>query len=214
MFSSKLAVSLAIVAPLVSALTITTPSGWTSGGLANITWTAVAGDPQTFSIELVNTVFHNSFGIANNVQTGAMQITNLELPIVPPGDGYTMEFVNPGNISDINAVTGDFSIGATVSSSTSSLSSTSASGSASETSSSVSALSSGQSSSGFGTTVSGPSTTGASTGTGSSSSSTSSPSSSAFSNSGAVALGVSYAGLASYSVMAVAAFAGARLVGF
>ncbi|KLO04724.1 hypothetical protein SCHPADRAFT_808648, partial [Schizopora paradoxa] len=65
-----------------SALTITVPSNLTSAGPATISWTAVAGDPQSFSIFLTNADFHNTFGIANNVPTGAMTIS-LTLPVVP-----------------------------------------------------------------------------------------------------------------------------------
>jgi len=41
-------------------------------------------DRSTFSIELVNTVFHNSFAIANNVVPTSGTMT-IELPIVPVG---------------------------------------------------------------------------------------------------------------------------------
>ena len=74
---------LAIAAPLASALTITTPVGWTSADRVNVTWSAVNGDPQEFSIFLVNEAFHDTFGIANNVPPGAMEIDNLLLPVVP-----------------------------------------------------------------------------------------------------------------------------------
>jgi hypothetical protein len=41
-------------------------------------------DSPTFSFELVNEVFHNSFAIANNVEPtpGSLEVT---LPIVPAG---------------------------------------------------------------------------------------------------------------------------------
>jgi hypothetical protein len=74
----------ALVAPLVSALTIEAPTNPTSGGTVTINWTNAAGDPSTFSIELVNTVFHNSFAIANNVVPTSGTMT-IELPIVPVG---------------------------------------------------------------------------------------------------------------------------------
>ncbi|KAH8111860.1 hypothetical protein DFH11DRAFT_553244 [Phellopilus nigrolimitatus] len=211
MFFTKIAASLSLAVSLVSALSIQTPTNWTSGGPATISWTAVNGDTQTFSIELANTIFHNSFALANNVQTGALTL-NLELPIVPVGDGYTLEFVNIGNISDIFTQTGDFSIGATVSSSAASSSTASGSASASGSVSGTSTVpANSASSSGFGTTNTVASGTNSVTGTASSSGS--SASSSAFS-SAAVALGVSHANLAGYAVMAAAALAGARLVGF
>ncbi|KAI9513102.1 hypothetical protein F5148DRAFT_1158736 [Russula earlei] len=94
------ALSAILFFPLVSALTFTTPSNVTSGGSTTISWTPDAGDPQVFSLELLNTVFHNSFAIANNVQTATGQIT-VNLPIVPTG---VRQFVAP--LHDINAVVG------------------------------------------------------------------------------------------------------------
>ena len=77
--------TLALLIPFVRALTIDTPTNLTSGGPAHITWTTAAGDPPTFSLELVNAdVFHNSFAIANNVNPSTGSI-DLVLPIVPSG---------------------------------------------------------------------------------------------------------------------------------
>lgn len=76
--------TLAVLLPFVNALTLNTPASLTSGGQATITWTTTAGDPP-FTLELVNAVqFHNSFGIANNVDP-SLQTINLTLPIVPAG---------------------------------------------------------------------------------------------------------------------------------
>ncbi|TFK56827.1 hypothetical protein OE88DRAFT_60676 [Heliocybe sulcata] len=91
-FCSRCSPSLAILVPFVSALTLNAPSGLSSGGPATITWTSESTDPP-FSIELVNTVFHNSFAIANNVNPTLNSMT-IALPIVPVGDGYTLEAVN------------------------------------------------------------------------------------------------------------------------
>ncbi|KDR85922.1 hypothetical protein GALMADRAFT_132548 [Galerina marginata CBS 339.88] len=123
---------LALVAPLVSALTLDVPQNPTSGGSITIKWNSAPNDPDSWSFELVNTVFHNSFAIANNVNPTAGQLT-LTLPVVPVGDGYTLEAVNVGNIDDIFATSAGFSIGAN-SASVSSAPSTS--GSASKSSSS------------------------------------------------------------------------------
>jgi len=112
---SKLCLFAAIVAPLASALTLQVPVGPTSGGQVTIKWASDAGDPDTWSLELVNTVFHNAFAIANNVDPAPQQLT-ITFPIVPVGDGYTLEAVNVGNISDIYATSPSFSIGATSSS--------------------------------------------------------------------------------------------------
>lgn len=73
---------LALVLPLVHALQLSTPTNVASGGSVTITWTPAAGDPAVFSVYLVNTVFHDNFGVANNVQSSAGTLT-LQLPIVP-----------------------------------------------------------------------------------------------------------------------------------
>ncbi|KZT30980.1 hypothetical protein NEOLEDRAFT_1083611 [Neolentinus lepideus HHB14362 ss-1] len=77
---SKLSVA-AVLVPFVSALTLNTPTGLSSGGPATITWTSEPTDPP-FSIELVNTAFHDTFAIANNVNP-LMNTISLNLPSVP-----------------------------------------------------------------------------------------------------------------------------------
>jgi hypothetical protein len=101
-------------APLSSALTIDTPTNWTSGGQAVISWENAQGDPSTWSFELINVVFNDAFAIANNVDPSSSPLT-IELPIVPAGAGYTLEAVNIGNITNVYATTASFSIGGTVS---------------------------------------------------------------------------------------------------
>jgi len=68
--------------PLVFALTINPLTGATTGGTVTITWSATNTDPPYFSIELVNPAFHNTFAIANNVQTSLGELT-IQLPQVP-----------------------------------------------------------------------------------------------------------------------------------
>ncbi|EDR01117.1 uncharacterized protein LACBIDRAFT_312424 [Laccaria bicolor S238N-H82] len=159
---------LAFVAPLVSALTVSNPTNPTSGGQMTISWTTAAGDPDSFSIELINTSFNNAFAIANNVDPSTGSIT-LTLPVVPVGAGYTIEFVDIGDINKVYTTSGSFSIGAnsasstsastaasssgtskastaTTSSGSSSAHSTSTSGSVSSTSTSISSTSAGSSS--------------------------------------------------------------------
>lgn len=119
----KLSLFATFVAPLVSALILQTPTNPTSGGQMTIMWTSENGDPSTWSFELLNPDFHDSFAIANNVDPSPQQLT-LTIPIVPVGGGYSLEAVNIGNISDIYATTPSFSIGATSSSSLSSGAST------------------------------------------------------------------------------------------
>ncbi|KAH0825976.1 hypothetical protein J3R83DRAFT_7571 [Lanmaoa asiatica] len=106
--------TLALALPLVSALTINPLVGATTGGTVTITWTASTTDPATFSIELVNTAFHNQFAVANNVPTAQGQIT-IQLPQVPVD-----------NINTVYSQSGDFSVGAASSASTTAASTTAA----------------------------------------------------------------------------------------
>ncbi|KAF9476927.1 hypothetical protein BDN70DRAFT_896937 [Pholiota conissans] len=115
---SKLSL-LSLVLPLVSGLVLEIPKNPTTGGSVTIHWTNEQGDPSTWSFELINTAFNDAFAIANNVDPSPSALT-LTLPIIPVGDGYTLQAVNIGNISDVFASTGDFAVGAA----TTSLSST------------------------------------------------------------------------------------------
>ncbi|KAL5519585.1 hypothetical protein ACEPAH_1268 [Sanghuangporus vaninii] len=214
MFFAKLSASLALIAPLVSALTIETPTGLTSGGPATINWTAVQGDTQTFSIELINNAFNRQFALANNVETGSLTIS-LTLPIVPLSTtaDYTVQFVNIGNLTDVFAESAPFAISESVSSATSSTASASASASVSASASASASLTSAVSTSAIGTTRSAASASSTGTGTSTGTDTAAVGSSTAFDN-GAVSLGLSNTNLASFAVMAVAAVAGARFVGF
>ncbi|KAF8730544.1 hypothetical protein AX14_005479 [Amanita brunnescens Koide BX004] len=185
---SKLAI-LALVAPLACAtISIQPPVNAASNSPITITWTSNAPgtDPPVFSIELVNLVFHNSFAIANNVQTTQGSLT-LTIPTVPVGDGYSIEFVNISNINDIFAQTGQFSVAPASSVTRASSTGTAASGS-SAGSVSVTATGVPSTSSGFGTT-----------------SSTTTATSSSFN--GAVSRSSN-----SYTVLALSAFAGVALL--
>jgi len=106
---------LALVAPLASALVVQIPENPTSGGQITIRWTNEPNDPETWSFELLNTVFNNAFAIANNVNPSASELT-LTLPVVPVGDGYTLAAVDIGDINSVYASTGSFSIGPATSS--------------------------------------------------------------------------------------------------
>ncbi|KAF8551098.1 hypothetical protein OG21DRAFT_328578 [Imleria badia] len=117
--------TLALALPLVSAFTFGSTSGWTAGATVTITWTASTTDPTTFSIELANPSYHNSYAIASDVPTANGQIT-ITLPQVLPGDGYSLQAVSISNVNDIIYQSpGTFVIGATSSSSASDASTTS-----------------------------------------------------------------------------------------
>ncbi|KIJ66577.1 hypothetical protein HYDPIDRAFT_174620 [Hydnomerulius pinastri MD-312] len=128
--------ALALALPLVSALTLNTPTGATTGGVVTITWTASTTDSPYFTLEMVNTAFHNTFAIANNVQTSLGTMT-IELPQVPVGDGYTLEAVATNNVNQIYAQSGDFAVGAQTTPSTT-MASTTATGSTASSASTAS----------------------------------------------------------------------------
>ncbi|KAI6139996.1 hypothetical protein BKA82DRAFT_4220139 [Pisolithus tinctorius] len=114
MFAQILAIALAL--PFVSALTLVAPTGATTGGSVTLTWQATSTDPAYFTFQLVNPVFHDTFAIANNVQTSLGTLT-LQLPQVPVDTNYQLEAINPSNVNDVYATSSTFSIGAATSSS-------------------------------------------------------------------------------------------------
>ncbi|KAH9969132.1 hypothetical protein BC827DRAFT_1168006 [Russula dissimulans] len=111
-FNSSLASSAIFFLPFVSAITFETPSNITSGGPATINWTPDSTDPDTFSLELVNPIFHNAFAIANNVRTAPEQLT----------DNYQIEAVQISNINDVFGKSSAFTIAPTVTTTSSSAS--------------------------------------------------------------------------------------------
>ncbi|KAG6380538.1 hypothetical protein JVT61DRAFT_4897 [Boletus reticuloceps] len=205
MFAKLSALLLAL--PFVAAtITVGTPDGWTTGGTVTFTWTAATTDPSTFSIELVNAAFHDTFAIANNVQTVNGQLT-VELPQVPVTAGYTLSFFAPNDVNNVYAQTGSFTIGgATTSSATAaSTSSTSATSSASSMSFSTPSVTA--------TIISSPAsvsvpTTGTGTGTGTNTAATSTPSS--FNSSGATSFKL--AGVVPAAALVLSVVAGAVMV--
>ncbi|KAI0347987.1 hypothetical protein BDW22DRAFT_39938 [Trametopsis cervina] len=130
--------TLAALAPFVNALTFTVPNNITSGGTVTITWTQASGDPDVWSLFLVNQVFHNTYGIANNVKNSDGTLT-LNLPAVPVEGGYTLEATNITDVNQVFTTSNSFSIAAPVSTSASSTiaSTASSSGSVAPTSGST-----------------------------------------------------------------------------
>ncbi|KAI0803174.1 hypothetical protein BC629DRAFT_1492291 [Irpex lacteus] len=118
--------TVALLSSVANALTFSTPTDVHSASPVTITWTPSDGDPSNWSLFLVNTAFHNTFAIANPVNNSAGTLT-VTLPAVPVEDGYTLEATQIGNISQVVASSGSFSIAAPLSSSSSVASSTAAS---------------------------------------------------------------------------------------
>jgi len=154
--------ALALLAPLVAGeIVLSVPKAPTSQGTVTITWTSLATDPQTFSLELLNPSFNDAFAIANNIITTSGSIT-LTLPVVPVGDNYQLNAVNIGNINDVYASTSSFSIGASPSSASSAASSTTTGHTGTSTAGSstgVSVTSNNLTTSAFGSTISGSAAT-------------------------------------------------------
>jgi hypothetical protein len=197
--------TLALLAPLVLAeITIDAPKNPVSSGSITVNWHSdPAVDPPVFQLYLFNEVFHDNFGIANNVDRSLNSIT-LVLPVVPAGDGYTIKAVALDNVGNVFGSSPNFYIGETTASSTPSSTKFSTSSHASSstqlgstTSGSPSMTTSKSSTSGFGSTFK-PSTTSTDT------SGSASESAGASESSGAAALGVKKSIAASYSAFAVA----------
>ncbi|KAI0031241.1 hypothetical protein K488DRAFT_71545 [Vararia minispora EC-137] len=130
---------LAALIPLAAALTLNTPGSSQAGESITISWTSATGDPNAFTLELVNApVLLNAIAIANNVPTSQGSVS-LTLPIVPSANDYTVQAVNVGNISDIFGQTSNFAIAAAPSAASTTPSSTASVGTLSSASSTVSA---------------------------------------------------------------------------
>ncbi|KAF8641092.1 hypothetical protein AX17_000735 [Amanita inopinata Kibby_2008] len=194
---------LALVAPLVHAtINIQLPTPVRSASSFTVKWTSDATDPGLFSFELNNEVFHNSYAIANNVQTTQGSLT-IALPIVPIGGGYTLQAVNITNINDVYGETGQFNIEEAVSSSEAPTRSGSA-GTVAVTTRPPMATTGG----GFGTTMTGATNAGgAATGSAASGSGTASSAPTGFNN-GAT----SKFGAGSYAAMALSGIAGVAML--
>ncbi|KZT58311.1 hypothetical protein CALCODRAFT_242167 [Calocera cornea HHB12733] len=142
--------------PLIRALTITAPTtgqGWTGNQTVQITWSSIAGDPATFSIELSRPnqnlgPYGGSLAVGNNVPTANGEFT-FELPQVPPGDGYELQFVNISDINIVYATSGLFTVteNDTVTSTTSASSMTASTGTGTSSAVTSSSMTSGSSSS-------------------------------------------------------------------
>ncbi|KAG1742674.1 uncharacterized protein EDB91DRAFT_1247486 [Suillus paluster] len=96
---ARLATLATLALPLVSAtLTLNTP-------------TDAKSDPARFNMEMVNGNYNSQSDLANNVQTSEGIIT-VTLPVMPAGDGYTIDAVDTGNINSVYATTGDLKVAA------------------------------------------------------------------------------------------------------
>ncbi|KAG6891630.1 hypothetical protein C0992_001315 [Termitomyces sp. T32_za158] len=211
----------ALVAPLAHALTLNIPQNPVSDGTVTISWTTQAGDPDFFTIELINQQFNNAFAIANNVNTGSLS-TTLVLPVVPVGGGYTLNAVDVGNINNVFSSTGSFSIGQnpdsnvpTVAASTTvpSASATkppSAGVTASNSAATGTASHASGSNSAFGSTVTSPSAGASNAASAASAGASNSASATPLNDNGALAFGANKAALAG---VLLSALAGAVVVG-
>jgi len=133
---------LAALAPVASALTITSPTsgGWTGNSSVLISWTYTQDDPS-FSVELGNPKIQSGLlaqgpiAVANNIAANTQSFT-FELPVLPPGDNYFVAFVAIDNVNNVYANSSSFPIRANPTSSTVALSSVKTSAAGTKTSSS------------------------------------------------------------------------------
>ncbi|TEB27576.1 hypothetical protein FA13DRAFT_1816293 [Coprinellus micaceus] len=105
---SKLAL-LTLIAPFASALTLHTPAQLTPLALATLTWDTAPGDPELFTLEIVNEEFNDAFAIASNIDSDQGSIIVI-IPVVPVRGGYTLEAVNVANTNDVYSQTGTFNV--------------------------------------------------------------------------------------------------------
>jgi len=98
-----------IFASLAYGLTINTPNNWKGNTTNVVTWTSTSSDPTIFTIELVNTQFNPSIGVANNVQTSLGSV-GVPLPRLTAGPDFTLQFVDVSNINNVIAMSSPFSI--------------------------------------------------------------------------------------------------------
>jgi len=109
----RAAFALALAAlPLArAAYTVETPQAWYANISNVIHWNSLTTDPPLFSIELVHpkNIVNGALAIANNVDANLLELL-IPLPRVPASGGYTILLINPGNISDVYARTGEFAI--------------------------------------------------------------------------------------------------------
>jgi len=109
---------LALVLPLVHALQLSAPlNSASSGGSVTISWTTAPGDPESFSLYLVNDASRDSFRVATDVKSSAGTL-EIQLPAVPSSNTYNLRAVDTGNISNVYSTSGAFAISGTITSST------------------------------------------------------------------------------------------------
>ncbi|KAJ7643775.1 hypothetical protein FB45DRAFT_999116 [Roridomyces roridus] len=107
----KLSLGLTLAATLASAQIISSISGnLVTGGSITIDWTSDSTSAATFSVFIIHPSFNQQFALANNVQTSAGTLT-AELPVLPPGDGYTVELVKIDDVNFVFSESKDFSVG-------------------------------------------------------------------------------------------------------
>jgi hypothetical protein len=93
-----------------SAYTVDTPQVWYANISNVVSWNSLTTDPAIFSVELIPPQnVGGAYAIANNVNADLLSIL-VPLPRVPASGGYILHLVNPGNISDIYARSGEFPI--------------------------------------------------------------------------------------------------------
>ncbi|KAK7686658.1 hypothetical protein QCA50_010258 [Cerrena zonata] len=208
--------TLALLAPLASAITFSVPTDWASGTVVTANWTTLSTDPTSFSLELNNPeLFHQALALSNNVGTSTGTIT-FTLPIVQADSRYVLQAVNVTNINQVFAETPNFAIADTPSSSAASSTSSSAAVSSGASSASSAVVTPATTSTTpFGVTRSNTATGASSgatsgTGTGTSSSAGSTPSSFNGNNNGA--LSNLNAGMATWTVAALTAVFGCMTV--
>lgn len=106
---SALFLAAIVASPLISAITLSTPTGWYRGASVEETWTSAPADPTSFDLVLVNPDDGvTKFKLSSDVPTSAEQVRFNVPANVPVADNYTMQAVNVTNWGQVYQQSGTF----------------------------------------------------------------------------------------------------------
>jgi len=178
---AKISAALLVVAPAAQAALFITGYSVQGNASTTVSWTStdLDSDPALITVELANPIFHNQFGLANDIPVTQGTLT-IATPGLIPGDGYFLQLVAISDDSTIYAETPSFTIPenavvaeSSISDGAPSTSSSSTVSSSSTKSASTTSTGTQSSSSGFTTSSTPAATSTSSTGSSAASSSTS-----------------------------------------
>ncbi|KAH8818721.1 hypothetical protein DL96DRAFT_1684350 [Flagelloscypha sp. PMI_526] len=107
--SSRVVAALALVTvlPLISALSLQTPSSAKAGGSLTVRWSSSPSDPTSFNMVLVNYEITKAWALTVNTQTSAGSVSVGIPSDAPDGDQYRIQATTDHPLTE----TGDFTVG-------------------------------------------------------------------------------------------------------